>query len=149
MSKKILFTLFLTFGFVCAANAYPQNYFGTGYSFNPMHANLHNGAVESTVINTPVETFTETKNEETGVETFTMTKGKVNPDKKVSTIFGNHDEAANAGYKKTDNYVINDGEDYNPYTGDNSNVNKSKSIYTDSLGRSHFFGKANRFRTTD
>ena len=36
--------------------------------------------------------------------------------------------------------------DYNPYTGADSGVNQTKSIYTDGLGRLHFFGKKNIIR---
>ena len=36
--------------------------------------------------------------------------------------------------------------DYNPYTGADSGVNQTKSIYTDGLGRLHFFGKKNIVR---
>ncbi|MCQ2738839.1 MAG: hypothetical protein MJ237_01285 [bacterium] len=36
--------------------------------------------------------------------------------------------------------------DFNPYTGDSSGVNETKTIYTDGWGRLHFFGKKNIIR---
>ncbi len=70
--------------------------------------------------------------------------GYYKPVSDVSTIY---DEAPNAGYKTKYTYIEKDMSDYNPYTGADSGVNDSKSIYTDDLGRLHFFGKGSIFRS--
>ena len=122
----------MTIGF---AEAYPQNtLFGTGYGFAGYN-NFSNGAQESDAINKPQKLFVET--------TETTEDGRYKPISDVSTAY---DEAPNAGYKTKYTYIEKDMTDYNPYTGADSGVNDSKSIYTDDLGRLHFFGKGSLFR---
>ena len=119
------------------AQAYPQNtLFGTGYGFAGYN-NFNNGAAEASAINAPVKEYTET----------TEVIDNNDKEKPVSNVVRDHDEAPNAGYKTTFTYIEKDMSDYNPYTGADSGVNDSKSIYTDDLGRLHFFGKGSHFRT--
>lgn len=123
------------------AQAYPQNQlFGTGYGFAGYN-NFSNGAAESQVINTPQKQFVETTSYDANDSAY---KDDI---KKVSDVSRDHDEAPNAGYKTTYKYIEKDQSDYNPYTGADSGVNETKSIYTDGLGRLHFFGKGSHFRT--
>jgi hypothetical protein len=120
------------------AEAYPQNtLFGTGYGFAGYN-NFSNGAQESDAINKPQKMFVETSSTEDTED------GYYKPVSDVSTIY---DEAPNAGYKTKYTYIEKDMSDYNPYTGADSGVNDSKSIYTDDLGRLHFFGKGSIFRS--
>ena len=142
MSKKFLTTIAMVSAFVltvCAAQAYPQNtLFGTGYGFAGYN-NFNNGAAETKAISAPVKEFKETTTESAGIN--------YNYEKNVSNVARDHDEAPNAGYKTTYTYIEKDMSDYNPYTGADAGVNDSKSIYTDDLGRLHFFGKGSHFRT--
>lgn len=120
------------------AEAYPQNtLFGTGYGFAGYN-NFSNGAQEADAINEPQKLFVETSSTETTED------GYYKPVSDVSTTY---DEAPNAGYKTKYTYIEKDMTDYNPYTGADSGVNDSKSIYTDDLGRLHFFGKGSLFRS--
>ena len=143
MSKKYLSTIAIVSAFVLTAGiaqAYPQNtLFGTGYGFAGYN-NFSNGAAEASAVNKPKEQFVETS-ETKDTET-------VSNEKKISDVSSrDHDEAPNAGYKTTYTYIEKDMSDYNPYTGADSGVNDSKSIYTDDLGRLHFFGKGSRVKT--
>ncbi len=144
MSKKYLTTIAMVSFFVlavCAVQAYPQNtLFGTGYGFAGYN-NYSNGAASSSAINAPVKQFKET------VESSKSEKHNYEFEKKVSNVARDHDEAPNAGYKTNYTYIEKDMSDFNPYTGADSGVNDSKSIYTDDLGRIHFFGKGSQFRT--
>ena len=120
------------------AEAYPQNtLFGTGYGFAGYN-NFSNGAHEADAINKPKKLFVETSSDDT------LEDGLYKP---VSDVATDHDEAPNAGYKTKYTYIEKDMTDYNPYTGADSGVNDSKSIYTDDLGRLHFFGKGSLFRS--
>lgn len=140
MSKKYLTVIAVMAAFVISAGiaeAYPQNtLFGTGYGFAGYN-NYSNGATEASAVNKPKESFVET------TDTTEFKDGIKN----VSDVARDHDEAPNAGYKTTYTYIEKDMTDYNPYTGADSGVNDSKSIYTDGLGRLHFFGKGSLFRT--
>jgi len=144
MSKKYLTILTVISALVIAAgaaNAYPQNtLFGTGYGFAGYN-NFGDGVNESHAINAKKQ-FVETTTTEANDE---FAEGI----KKVSDVARDHDEAPNAGYKTTYTYIEKDMSDYNPYTGADSGVNDSKSIYTDGLGRLHFFGKGSLFRHKD
>ena len=134
----IISTFIVTAGMV---QAYPQNQlFGTGYGFAG-YTNFSNGANESKAINTPQKQFVETTSYDANDSAY---KDGI---KNVSDIARDHDEAPNAGYKTTYTYIEKDPSDYNPYTGADSGVNETKSIYTDGLGRLHFFGKGSLFRT--
>lgn len=138
MSNKFLLTLSLTSVFILTTgivNAYPQTMFGTGYGFSNT-TNINNGAVYSRAINQAAQDFSD--------KSTTSVDYTNDGEKNVSTIIGNPDEAANAGYKTKTFWTKNDGKDYNPYTGASSGVNESQSIYTDDLGRIHFFGKDSR-----
>lgn len=143
MSKKYLTTIAIVSAFIITAGAvgaYPQNtLFGTGYGFAGYN-NYSNGIQESNAINNPKKQF---------VETTTETTDTVYEDgyRRVSDVARDHDEAPNAGYKTTYTYIEKDMSDYNPYTGADSGVNDTKSIYTDDLGRLHFFGKGSLFRS--
>ena len=143
MSKKYLTTIAIISAFVITAGvaeAYPQNtLFGTGYGFAGYN-NYSNGAAEASAINKPKKQFVETTTETTDSE-------YADGIRKVSDVARDHDEAPNAGYKTTYTYIEKDMSDYNPYTGADSGVNDSKSIYTDDLGRMHFFGKGSLFRS--
>ena len=145
MSKKYLATIAVVTTLVISAgivNAYPQNtLFGTGYGFAGYN-NFSNGAATSSAINEPVKEYVETTTEAT-------TETIKNTEKNVSNIVRDHDEAPNAGYKTNFKYIEKDMSDYNPNTGVGSNVNDSKSIYTDGLGRLHFFGKGNKFKVIE
>lgn len=142
MSKKYFTTIAIVSAFaltICAAQAYPQNtLFGTGYGFAGYN-NYSNGAAASSAINAPAKQFKETTEPAESNSEF---------ERKVSNVARDHDEAPNAGYKTTYTYIEKDMSDYNPYTGADSGVNDSKSIYTDDLGRIHFFGKGSKFRTS-
>ncbi len=142
MSKKYLTVIAVMAAFAISAgvaNAYPQNtLFGTGYGFAGYN-NFSNGVSESNAI-TAKKQFVETTTTET-------TDEFADGIKKVSDVARDHDEAPNAGYKTTYTYIEKDMSDYNPYTGADSGVNDSKSIYTDGLGRLHFFGKGSLFRS--
>ncbi len=131
----------IVFAFAVAtgiANAYPQNtLFGTGYGFAGYN-NYSNGAAEADALNAKKQ-YVETKTEAT--DKFS------NGIKNVSDISGKHDEAPNAGYKTTYTYIEKDMSDYNPYTGAGLGVNDSISIYTEGLGRLHFFGKGSHFKS--
>lgn len=146
MAKKYLTMIAVVSAFavtVGLAEAYPQNtLFGTGYGFAGYN-NFSNGAAEADAINRPKKLFVET------TTTTTNETEATNNEKKVSDISSSrdHDEAPNAGYKTTYTYIEKDMSDYNPYTGADSGVNDSKSIYTDDLGRIHFFGKGSLFRS--
>ena len=147
MSKKYLTIIAIVSAFVITASvaeAYPQNtLFGTGYGFAGYN-NYSNGAAEAGAINKPKEAFVEAKGTANEAkEESTEFKDGI---KKVSDVARDHDEAPNAGYKTTYTYIEKDMSDYNPYTGADSGVNDSKSIYTDDLGRMHFFGKGSLFR---
>ena len=143
MLKKCLLSTVTAVVFLMTAsvvNAYPQTNFGTGFNFDSaQHLENASSSLYNDALNGAAKSY------KAGSSDIKYTDKEI----PVSSIYGNHDEAANAGYKKTDKYTINDGVDYNPYTGDDSNVNDTKSIYTDTLGRMHFFGKFNRFRTND
>ena len=147
MSKKYLTIFAVMAAFAISAgiaDAYPQNtLFGTGYGFAGYN-NFSNGAAEASAINKPKEKFVETKEAADG--TATETTEFKDGIKKVSDVARDHDEAPNAGYKTTYTYIEKDMSDYNPYTGADSGVNDSKSIYTDGLGRIHFFGKGSLFK---
>jgi len=149
MSKKYLTIISIAALFLITAgcaNAYPQNtLFGTGYGFAGYN-NFSNGAAEADAINKPKQMFVETQTEQTAEEVKTE---NTSVEKNVSTISGKYDEAPNAGYKTKYTYIEKDMSDYNPYTGTGSGVNESKSIYTDGLGRLHFFGKGSRIKTAD
>lgn len=142
MSKKYLTTIAIVSAFVITtgiAGAYPQNtLFGTGYGFAGYN-NYSNGAAESSAVNKPKENFVEA--------TTTTDSEFADGIKRVSDVARDHDEAPNAGYKTTYTYIEKDMSDYNPYTGADAGVNDSKSIYTDGLGRLHFFGKGSLFRS--
>ena len=145
MSKKYLTTLAVVSAFaltIGAANAYPQNtLFGTGYGFAGYN-NFSNGAAAANAIDAPKKQFVEEK--------VTAPSEEESFYKNVSDISRDHyDEAPNAGYKTKYTYIEKDMSDYNPYTGADSGVNDTKSIYTDDLGRLHFFGKGSKFRTKD
>ena len=146
MSKKYLTTIAVVSAFILTAGiaeAYPQNQlFGTGYGFAGYN-NFSNGAAEANAVNQPKKMFIETQTEEQASETTEANDGI----KKVSDVARDHDEAPNAGYKTKYTYIEKDQSDYNPYTGADSGVNDSKSIYTDDLGRIHFFGKGSLFRS--
>lgn len=141
MSKNyltILATISVLAITAAVAEAYPQNtLFGTGYGFAGYN-NFSNGAAESSALKAPKKQFVETTSETTYDE---------NSYKTISDVVRDHDEAPNAGYKTTFTYIEKDMSDYNPYTGADSGVNNTKSIYTDDLGRLHFFGKGSHFRT--
>ena len=144
MSKKHLTTIAIISAFIFTAGiaqAYPQNtLFGTGYGFAGYN-NFSNGATSSSAVNKPKKQYVET------TETVDENSYK-NSEKNISNLSSrDHDEAPNAGYKTTYTYIEKDMSDYNPYTGADSGVNDSKSIYTDDLGRLHFFGKGSLFRT--
>lgn len=138
-----------------AVEAYPQNtLFGTGYGFAGYN-NFSNGAAEADAINKPQKMFIEKKSVESSAESAEaasyeneVTNNK-SSEKSVSDIIRDYDEAPNAGYKTKYTYIEKDMSDYNPYTGNGSGVNDSKSIYTDGLGRLHFFGKGSRSVTQD
>lgn len=139
MLKNIIVTVAVVSAIVitsCVAEAYPQNtLFGTGYGFAGYN-NYSNGAAEANAVDQPKKDIVES------------TDSKINFSngiRNVSDISGRHDEAPNAGYKTTYTYIEKDMSDYNPYTGADSGVNDSKSIYTDGLGRVHFFGKGSLF----
>lgn len=149
MSKKYLSTIAIVSAFILTASAvhaYPQNtLFGTGYGFAGYN-NFSNGASEASAIRKPAKQFIETK--ETTETTETAGEAKNYSEKPISNLSSrDHDEAPNAGYKTTYTYIEKDMSDYNPYTGADAGVNDTKSIYTDDLGRLHFFGKGSRFRT--
>ena len=148
MSKKYLTIIAVLSAFVISAgvaNAYPQNQlFGTGYGFAGYN-NFSNGAAAADAVNKPKKLFVET-NSTTTTETSETTTEFSDGIKKVSDVVRDHDEAPNAGYKTTYTYIEKDMSDYNPYTGADSGVNETKSIYTDGLGRLHFFGKGSLFR---
>lgn len=140
MMNKYLFTVAIVAALAAglsAANAYPQSNFGTGYGFQH---NPSNGAAAARAINTPAKQFVETADTE---EEDNYTRRE----RKVSNVVRDHDEAPNAGYKTTYTYIEKDQSDYNPYTGADAGVNDTKSIYTDDLGRLHFFGKGSLFRS--
>jgi len=141
MSKKYLFLIALVTSFAATtgiAGAYSNNtLFGTGYGFAGYN-NFSNGAAQASAINEPKKQY---------VETTTTDEDFENGVKKVSDVARDHDEAPNAGYKTKYTYIEKDMSDYNPYTGASSGVNDTKSIYTDDLGRIHFFGKGSLFRT--
>lgn len=123
MSKKFLICFAIsaiTFWGANSVQAYPSDaLFGGGYS-GVRH--IQNQAQYTDAVNeysTHITTSAKDKSERINTEA----------EKNVSSIRGR------------------DGKfDYNPYTGHDSGVNESKSIYTDDLGRLHFFGKANRFK---
>lgn len=153
MSKNYLTIVSIAALFVITAgcaNAYTQNtLFGTGYGFAGYN-NFSNGAAVTDAINKPKKLFVETKTEKTVEETTEEIKKTTDSaEKNVSSISGKYDEAPNAGYKTKYTYIEKDMSDYNPYTGTGSGVNDSKSIYTDGLGRLHFFGKGSKIKTTD
>lgn len=145
MSKKYLSVIAVISAFAISigvANAYPQNQlFGTGYGFAGYN-NFSNGAAAADAVNKPQKLFVETSSSgETSDNT------NYNSERNVSNITTrDHDEAPNAGYKTTYTYIEKDQSDYNPYTGADPGVNETKSIYTDGLGRLHFFGKGSLFR---
>lgn len=140
MLKKYFTTVAMVSAFaltICAAQAYPQNtLFGTGYGFAGYN-NYYNGVPETTAVNAAEKKY----------EAEEKAKNNKEFEKKVSNVARDHDEAPNAGYKTTYTYIEKDMSDYNPYTGADAGVNDSKSIYTDDLGRIHFFGKGSKFRT--
>ncbi|MCQ2743263.1 MAG: hypothetical protein MJ230_00505 [bacterium] len=136
MSKKFFTSLVFVSIFaltVCTAQAYTQNsIFGTGYGFAGYN-NFDDGAIYSKAINSAEKDLNKSKTKPADI--------KYNFEKNVSNVYNGHDEAPNAGYKTTYTYIEKDMSDYNPYTGADAGVNDSKSIYTDDLGRLHFFGK--------
>lgn len=141
MSKKYLTVIAIASAFVITAGmaeAYPQNtLFGTGYGFAGYN-NFSNGAAETSAVNKTMKKFIESEKADN--------EASNNGEKPVSGISGHYDEAPNAGYKTNYRYIDKGSDDYNPYTGADSGVNDTKSIYTDDLGRIHFFGKGSLFK---
>lgn len=75
----------------------------------------------------------------------------VNDVKGVSSIINEQsfeESADQNSEKEVSNFIKNDTgiDDGYPYLDNSAAVNDSKSIYTDNLGRKHFFGKKNLIR---
>ena len=126
MSKKYLVYLLAATTIIAgtaAVQAYPSEaMFGGGYS-GVRH--IQNQAQYSDAINDYSSVINKSAKE-------TTEQASEEAEKNVSNIRGR-----NGKY------------DYNPYTGHDAGVNDTKSIYTDDLGRLHFFGKANRFKESN
>jgi len=132
MSNKYLLSIAIISGLIMTTSvvsAYPSDaLFGGGYSGVRQ---IENQAQYSDAIKDYGNKIDETAKEakRSAKKTYTETE------KNISNVVGN--PYANPTDKDYD---------YNPYVGADSGVNNTKTIYTDDLGRMHFFGKANRFK---
>ena len=126
ISLGIISALVITTG---AVSAYPSDaLFGGGYSGVRQ---IENQAQYADAVNSYGDKINATAKEtaKEAKKTYTETE------KNISNVVGN--PYANPTDKDYD---------YNPYVGADSGVNDTKTIYTDGLGRMHFFGKNNRVK---
>lgn len=126
LSTAIISALVITVGSV---NAYPSDsLFGGGYSGVRQ---IENQAQYEDAVNSYNDKIDEAAKEakRSAKKTYTETE------KNISNVVGN------PYAKPTDKDY-----DYNPYVGADSGVNETKTIYTDDLGRIHFFGKNSRVK---
>ena len=148
MLKRIISVAAVSTFMMGTVYAYSQTtLFGTGFGFAGYN-NFSNGAAQADALNKPQKTFTTTKesySESDGEAVETTQSSEIN----VSDVNKKYDESPNAGYKTNYRYIEKDMSDYNPYTGSDSGVNNSKSIYKDNLGRLHFFGKNNQVKESN
>ena len=126
LSIAIISAFAVTIG---VANAYPSDaLFGGGYSGVRQ---IENQAQYMDAVNSYGDKIDESAKKATkeAKKTYTETE------KNISNVVGNpYAHPTDKDY------------DYNPYVGADSGVNETKTIYTDGLGRMHFFGKNSRIK---
>ena len=129
ITMAIAMSLAVTTGVV---NAYPaEAMFGGGYSGVRQ---IENQAQYTDAVNSYNDKIEDAVKEEKADKAETG-KTYTTKEKNISNVVGNPKA-----------HPTDKDYDYNPYIESSSGVNGTKTIYTDHLGRLHFFGKENKVK---